>query len=101
MHLHPLRHRSGGRQQPVGLRAVVADLQVAGADLGARWRRARPGMANLDVAFFVVMRPRGSDLEREECEQQRNEMFQLSARMAVGALPKVRRNIFPKALGLE
>ena len=36
--------------QALGRRAIIADRQIAGADVGALGRRARPGLFNHDVA---------------------------------------------------
>ena len=51
-----IRRASG---QPVGRGAIVLDGQIAAADLGALWGRARPGLFDHDVSGLELLRQRG------------------------------------------
>ena len=67
-----IRRASGQR---VGRRAFVVDGEIAGADVGAFRRRARPGLFDDDVAGLELLRERGrgagGEREREGDEMKK------------------------------
>jgi hypothetical protein len=58
-------------------------------------------VADLQIAFFVRVRPRSHGVKYQESGRESSERAQWTLRSAVGALPKVRRNILANALGPE
>ncbi len=73
----------GAAGQPVRRGAVVADLEIAGADFGALRRRARPGLFDRQVARLDVLGEGGGGAEGER-ERQTDGMEAIHLRLLVG-----------------